>query len=665
MKKHRSKPQSILPPAKRRFFLIITITLPLILIVLFELGLRFANYGDDLSLFTRQTIRGREYFSMNPAVKGRYFSGVNFSASISPDYFLAKKIPGSFRVFCLGGSTTVGYPYWYNASFSSFLRERLKRIFSGRPIEVINVGMTATNSFTVLDMAKEVIDYQPDLIIVYDGHNEFYGALGAASNESIGNSRFFVNLYLNLLKYKTFLFIRNSFNKVFSIFHEESKEISRVTLMETMSRGQYVPYGSSTYWKAYKNFEGNLSDIAELCVDRSIPLILSTQVSNLKDQRPFISIPRTDLSADKSNDLKRLAEQAYQYLDTHRFESAIRIAKQALALDSTFADAHFSLGKAYEFLHQPDSALHHYILARDYDQLRFRMNSGFNQLIIKSQQKNVIIADIEQVFKANSIDSLVGNNLITEHLHPNSKGFFLIAKEYGRLIRNNSIGFSQEDWNAADTLQDEALWQSRPVTQVDEYIAKRRTDVLTSGWPFKDQIPIVDAISPTDTLGQIAEKTTRGYLDWKTAHNEAAKFYEHRGDFRNAEMEYRTIVSQIPLSIEGYLSLAQSLLIQKKYYDMAQVLRTSLDVEPTIKAYRTLGDLAMNENNPAKAIAYYERMDVFPQTTKEKVQNGFMLARAYASAGRLNEAKQRTLDILRMVPDFQPAVELLITLNKN
>jgi tetratricopeptide (TPR) repeat protein len=665
MKIHHSKPQSILPRAKLRFFLIITITLPLILIVIFELVLRFANYGDDLSLFTRQTIRGREYFSMNPAVKGRYFNDINFSASISPDYFLAKKSPGSFRVFCLGGSTTVGYPYWYNASFSSFLRERLKNTFPNRSIEVINAGMTATNSFTVLDMAKEVIDYQPDLIIVYDGHNEFYGALGAASNESIGNSRFLVNLYLNLLKYKTFLFIRNSFNKIFTIFHEENKEISRVTLMETMSRGQYVPFGSSTYWKAYKNFEGNLHDLTELCSARSIPLILSTQVSNLKDQRPFVSAPRNDLPIEKSADLKHLAEQAHRYLDAQQFENAGLFAKQALALDSTFADAHFSLGKAYEFLHQPDSALQHFILARDYDQLRFRMNSGFNQLIIKSQQKNVIIADIEKVFKANSIDSLVGSNLITEHLHPNSKGFFLIAKEYGRLIRNNSIGFSQEEWKTGDTLMDEELWQSRSVTQLDEYIAKRRTDILTSGWPFKDQIPIVDAIPSTDTLGQIAEQTTRGYLDWKTAHNKAAKFYELRGDYRNAEMEYRTIVSQIPWSMEGYLSLARSLLLQKKYNDMAQVLHASLEVEPTIQAYRTLGDLAMNDNNPVKAISYYDKMDAFPQTTKERVQNGFVLARAYASAGRVNEAKQRTLEILRLAPDFQPAVELLITLNKN
>ena len=78
----------------------------------------------------------------------------------------------TFRIFCLGGSTATGYPYWYNASFSFFLKTRLKIIFPDKNIEVINLSMTAVNSFTVLDMVKELPEYEPDLILVYDGHNE-------------------------------------------------------------------------------------------------------------------------------------------------------------------------------------------------------------------------------------------------------------------------------------------------------------------------------------------------------------------------------------------------------------------------------------------------------------------------------------------------------------
>jgi len=41
-------------------------------------------------------------------------------------------------------------------------------------------------------MAKEVINYQPDAVMVYCGQNEYHGALGVASSGSIGSSSFFI-----------------------------------------------------------------------------------------------------------------------------------------------------------------------------------------------------------------------------------------------------------------------------------------------------------------------------------------------------------------------------------------------------------------------------------------------------------------------------------------
>ena len=154
-----------------------------------ELILRSVNYGPDLSLFATEVIGGRAYYIMNPDVKARYFTQVEFSPTTSADYFPVEKQEGTFRIFCLGGSTTVGFPYGYAGSFPLHLRERLRRMFPDRNIEVINLGMTATNSFTALDLATELPAYDPDLIVVYDGHNEFYGALGVASRESVGQSR--------------------------------------------------------------------------------------------------------------------------------------------------------------------------------------------------------------------------------------------------------------------------------------------------------------------------------------------------------------------------------------------------------------------------------------------------------------------------------------------
>src|SRR6202142_1093292 len=180
-----STPQTGLPGGlKRRIFAGVTLIIPIVILVILELGLRLFRYGPDISLFTPIDAGGKTYLVMNPGVGKRYFPGTGFSPATSLDAFEKEKPPGTLRIFCLGGSTTVGYPYWFNAAFSTFLRYRLPAIFPDRSIEVINLGMTATNSFTVLDIARELGGVSPDCIIVYDGHNEFYGALGVASRES-------------------------------------------------------------------------------------------------------------------------------------------------------------------------------------------------------------------------------------------------------------------------------------------------------------------------------------------------------------------------------------------------------------------------------------------------------------------------------------------------
>lgn len=39
-----------------------------------------------------------------------------------------------------------------------------------------------------MDILEDVIQQKPDLVLIYTGHNEYYGALGAASMTSIASS---------------------------------------------------------------------------------------------------------------------------------------------------------------------------------------------------------------------------------------------------------------------------------------------------------------------------------------------------------------------------------------------------------------------------------------------------------------------------------------------
>jgi tetratricopeptide (TPR) repeat protein len=659
--KKSNKRGPTLSPSKRRLFFAITISFPFIVIALAEVTLRLFHVGSDLSLFTTDRWYGKEYYGVNPDVKQRYFPTMTFSPSVSPDYFSIRKEPGTYRIFCLGGSTTAGYPYWYNGSFSSFLRDRLRAVFPDKRIEIVNVGLTATNSFTVLDMAQDLVRYEPDLFIVYDGHNEFYGALGIASNESLGSTRWITKAFLTLIHYRTFALLKDLYAKVRGMLVGSSSSRDSGTLMEHMSRGQYVPFRSTKYNDGLRIFKANLEDLRKLCAEHHVPLIISTQASNLRDQPPFVSAHPTGAPSHWQTGFDGLMKSGHVEMQRSRFDSALFYFRQAAALDSLYADTRFGIAQCLDALGRHREARQEYIRARDYDQLRFRTSTDFNDLMRSmADGRQVILADMQRVFDHNSPDSITGKNLIFEHLHPRSHGYFLMAAEYARLMRAHSLLADADEWAQRDTVSNERLWNERNVTELDERLANRRTEVLTSGWPFQAHVPIVDPVAPNDTLGEITEQVSRGKWDWKQAHEATAEYYLLRHDLSSAEREYKVIVDQLPLiDVQDYLRLAKVLLDQNKIGEMREALIGSLALEPTILAYRALGDVALQSNRPSEAIPYYEKVAGFTQSPAEQVENGYLLGLALYRAGIADKAKKQMLHVLKIKPDFQPAIEIL------
>ncbi len=87
--------------------------------------------------------------------------------------FPARKPEGSLRVFCLGGSTTAGWPAPRKASYPLWLRAMLADALPGRRVEVINAGLHGTDSTRDLSVAREVLRYRPDVMILWTGYNDY------------------------------------------------------------------------------------------------------------------------------------------------------------------------------------------------------------------------------------------------------------------------------------------------------------------------------------------------------------------------------------------------------------------------------------------------------------------------------------------------------------
>jgi hypothetical protein len=188
----------------------------------------------------------------------------------------------------LGESSAAGYPFMPMGSFSRYIRKRLELVYPNTPIEVVNLGMTGICSYTLLDLIPGVLEQKPDLILIYTGHNEYYGAFGIGSAESLGASRSIVNLILYMNKYKITQLLRNSIRWASSLFKSEDKKETSGTLMSRMAKDQYIPINSEKFNAGIDQFSGNLGEILDLVKKKGVPVIIGRLASNLKDdsERP-------------------------------------------------------------------------------------------------------------------------------------------------------------------------------------------------------------------------------------------------------------------------------------------------------------------------------------------------------------------------------------------
>ncbi len=87
---------------------------------------------------------------------------------------------GATRIIAVGGSTTFDtFVSRDEAAWPARLQMWLRQLAPQRPVEVINAGVPG---YRVIDdlirLEIELYQYQPDIIILYQGHNDLFAALG-------------------------------------------------------------------------------------------------------------------------------------------------------------------------------------------------------------------------------------------------------------------------------------------------------------------------------------------------------------------------------------------------------------------------------------------------------------------------------------------------------
>lgn len=567
-----------------------------------ELGLRAAGYGSGFPLFVTYG-QDSSYVMPNPRVGGRYFPDPRDAPTIHFDLFPAEKKPGDFLVFVQGGSSAAGFPYHHGGAFSRMLEARLQESLPGRSVEVVNVAMGATNSYTILDLADEIAARSPDAVLIYAGHNEYYGAYGVGSTVSVGGAPSLVRAYLEARRFRLVQLLGSAVRGVRGLFASGEAGPPR-TMMERLARQQTIAYGSGQWRSGVEQFRSNLGRVLATYEEAGVPVLIGTLASNERDQPPFLGTATAGADSAAWSGAMSRAGDATSRGDT---AAALEALEAAIRADSAAANAFYARAHLQDALGRMDRARVSYRRAKDRDRVPFRAPSAMTRVIRRAADRHgATVVPVLERLEQGSPGGIVGDSLMLEHLHPTVHGQFLTADAFYRALREQGL---PAEWGRTVPLE-EARGRV-PVTAVDSLYGRMVIDRLTSGWPFvEDGDPsrsLADTLPPTNRVEELAVRRAREGMAWSGATRRLRDHYTEQGLFRRAIHVDLILGQVIPMTGEFHRHAARMAMRLGDEGEALELFRTALRREETADAARMIGGLLAAGGARDSAMRYFER----------------------------------------------------------
>lgn len=601
-------------PTDPRLLAFLTLALPFVLLGAVELGLRLWWDGGREPLFVAAPQDSGRYLVANHAVATRYFPTESLPPAPPRDYFATERPARSFRVFVMGESSTAGFPYPHNGPFSRVLADALRDVRPADSVEVINLGIAATNSYQILDLVGEVIAQRPDAVLIYAGHNEYYGALGVGSTVRLGASPTLVRLYLAAMRWRTIALADRGLR---ALRRKAQRPPSRSALeeasfMETVARDQDLQLGSPRYVAGERQFDGNLRRVLHRLRKAGIPTLVGSVASNVRDQAPFAA--PGNLRPDGARAAWERGQRALEAGDTATARTELR-------------------------------------RAHDLDVVRFRAPLGFTELIREAAaDEGATYVPAAEAFERASPGGLPGHELLLEHVHPTQDGAVLLAQVFFDAMREHGL------LGPAPRLDALRPWdeyrERMALSPLDVRIAEHSVASITARWPFvpvDSQRDYRGTYRPVSALDSVALLVSRGGLGWEAAKLARTDGFLEAKDYPDAIAEIRGLVRDAPWHPIPLLKLANAQYHLGLVEAADSSLRRAWAHGPSAGAAFLIGQIAVQRKDAAEGVRWL-RTAVQLDPRNEAAQ--YQLSLAYALAGDVERARQVAVALYRRSPGY-------------
>ena len=363
----------------------------------------------------------------------------------------------SYRIFCMGGSTTYGRPYSDRASFCGWLRAYLKAADPTRDWEVINAGGISFASYRVARLMNELTRYQPDLFIVYSGHNEFleersYGGL-------IELPAWVINLNVALSATRTYSGMKQLIDAMQPGALAQAQQGS--TLSGDVDEILNHSVGPDSYHRddALKqqiitHYRVNMRRMVTIARSAGADILFVQPARNIKDMSPFKSEHRDGLGEQAKQGWRSLYERATELQEAGNASEALAVYRQALAIDDRYAELHYRIGQVLFALGQYDAAEAAFRRAVEEDIVPLRILEPMQRIVAEvAAAEDVPLIDfpglMRDAYLSRLEHAIPGAEYFPDHVHTNIDGYRLLGLALFDQLVEQGVATPEASWGAA------------------------------------------------------------------------------------------------------------------------------------------------------------------------------------------------------------------------
>ncbi|MBD3236835.1 MAG: tetratricopeptide repeat protein [Candidatus Eisenbacteria bacterium] len=617
--------------------------------------------------------------------RGVYFIDRYRAQSFNVQRFSMRKPPGTVRIFCLGGSAAYGYPFGAQVAFARWLQAGCKTLWPHLRFEVINAAGMSYGSYRVRGLLSEILDYDPDLVLVYSGHNEFIEKefyIQSAATRLVGVRAFLSEFHLYHLLKSVVLGIGRPGGVRDAGYDEFGLHVER---------RENVGWTSEERATVLAKYAENIAAIAARLDRADVPLILMVPAPNFGDWRPEHSVlsdatPEGQVAAWSAAYGEGVRQQA-----AGEWRAAMDAYERARGIDDRHAELHYRLGQCREALEEYDAARRSYVAALDRDDVPIRISSAQRRSLWDvAERGEELFADAWRGLVDVAPHRILGSELFWDYCHPNVAGHQRVAALACSVLARSGVldapSLPEEiRLETPVSRWDLAALGMAPPDSVDlremprgadglwwlGNCAQRQGDLAAAGAWYRKSLE-ANPHHPGSLIGLAIERSRAGEYDRAIelgrralaiyqrmgvarmvvrAHSELGVFYSRAERYADAEREFREVLRRNPMHLGIYENLAKVLVLQGKLKEAERIARQGIARMPRQAGlHRQLGRIYQEQGRADEAIAAFEQeLRLAPSDLFSHEALGDLLL----GAGRPQEAAAHWEAVLQAAPGHE------------